>query len=79
VRRPAIYVAPVPQNGDGDAPRAMRPSVGAADRRSSFVEAEVVLSETAARREARRCLRCDLEFTKPREQPSQKPQPVAEA
>jgi hypothetical protein len=40
-------------------------------RRSGFAEVELCLSETDATREARRCLRCDLEFTQPK--PAAKP------
>jgi len=44
--------------------RADPPMVPMDKRRSSFVEVEMTMSEEDARREARRCLRCDLEFTK---------------
>jgi NADPH-dependent glutamate synthase beta subunit-like oxidoreductase len=36
-------------------------------RRSSFDEVEQGMTAEAACQEARRCLRCDLEFTKPEE------------
>jgi NADH-quinone oxidoreductase subunit F len=36
-------------------------------RRRNFAEVEIVLSVEDATREARRCLRCDLEFTQPEE------------
>jgi hypothetical protein len=36
------------------------------ERRAGFAEVELCLSEVDAQREARRCLRCDLEFTAPR-------------
>jgi NADH-quinone oxidoreductase subunit F len=65
-RVPRIYVAPSQEPLDASAPRAVRPTVGVTQRTSSFVEAELVLSETDAKRESRRCLRCDLDFTKPR-------------
>ena len=65
-RRPRIYVAPSEEPIDTTIPRAVRPTVGVTQRTSSFVEAELVLSEAEAKRESRRCLRCDLEFTKPR-------------
>jgi NADH-quinone oxidoreductase subunit F len=48
--------------------RAEPPLVAMEERRSSFVEVELTLSEDDARREARRCLRCDLEFTEPKEE-----------
>jgi len=49
--------------------RRAEPPLAAMDqRRSSFVEVELRLSEEDAQREAKRCLRCDLEFTKPKEE-----------
>ncbi|OGC90745.1 MAG: hypothetical protein A2W25_13630 [candidate division Zixibacteria bacterium RBG_16_53_22] len=41
-------------------------------RTSSFVEVEQTLSQEEAAREARRCLRCDLEFTQPAEDKAEK-------
>ncbi|MBI2893956.1 MAG: FAD-dependent oxidoreductase [Deltaproteobacteria bacterium] len=75
MRRPAVPVLPevwvehVPL-GDDELDRAKRPAAPSAppeSRRRSFVEVEQVLSERAAVAEARRCLRCDLDFTRPRE------------
>jgi len=62
---PKVYVEPVPidiemqQHGRAETPRAP-----AEWRKRSFAEAEVSLSVEEASREAGRCLRCDLEFTK---------------
>jgi hypothetical protein len=42
------------------------PAIPIDNRRMSFDEVEKTVPETAAIREARRCLRCDLEFTKPK-------------
>jgi NADH-quinone oxidoreductase subunit F len=37
----------------------------AESRKKNFAEVETAFSAEAAKREARRCLRCDLEFTRP--------------
>jgi NADH-quinone oxidoreductase subunit F len=47
--------------------RVVPNTIGMRYRTSSFVEVEQTLSEDEAGREARRCLRCDLEFTQPAE------------
>jgi NADH-quinone oxidoreductase subunit F len=65
VRRPGAYVEPCATSDGG---RAEAPMLDSAARRRSFDEVELPLSEEEARREARRCLRCDLEFTR-QEQP----------
>jgi NADH-quinone oxidoreductase subunit F len=44
--------------------RADPPMVPMEKRRSSFVEVELTMSEPDAQREARRCMRCDLDFTR---------------
>ena len=41
----------------------------------TFDEVETVISAEAAVREARRCLRCDLEFTEPK--PAEEAEPAA--
>ena len=46
-----------------DGRRAEAPMLSALARRRTFDEVELALSEEEAQREARRCLRCDLEFT----------------
>jgi hypothetical protein len=40
------------------------PTLPAELRKRSFAEVELTLSVEEATREARRCLRCDLEFTR---------------
>ncbi len=62
---PAHYVEPftLSEEEAKDAKRAVPPSMPIKDRRSSFSEVEMTLSEDEAVFEARRCLRCDLEFT----------------
>ncbi|MHC4970443.1 MAG: hypothetical protein ACYTF4_17770, partial [Planctomycetota bacterium] len=50
-----------------DARRVQPPKLGAEARIQTFDEVEGSLSVEDAKREARRCLRCDLEFTQPAE------------
>ncbi len=66
---PKVYVEPL-QLGDeelAEADRVEPPTLPAAARRRDFNEVEQSLSVKDATREARRCLRCDLEFTRPKE------------
>ncbi len=66
VRRPSVYVEPPkaePQR-PYDAPRVDLPRLDAGARRQNFLEVEKALTKAEALREARRCLRCDLEFVK---------------
>ncbi len=63
-RLPTVYVEPVvggPQDGV-DTARVEMPTLSVKQRRGSFTEIEETLTVAAAAREARRCLRCDLEF-----------------
>ena len=46
--------------------RTEPPRIGAEVRRRNFAEVEMALPKEDARREAMRCLRCDLEFTQPK-------------
>jgi len=46
-----------------DAERVEPATLNARSRKKSFAEVEMALSVEQAVREARRCLRCDLEFT----------------
>ncbi len=64
-RKPTVYVEPVLTDEDELAKlrRAEIPRVSPEVRRKSFREVEQTLSEPLARKEAVRCLRCDLEFT----------------
>jgi len=65
-RLPQVYVEPVPV-GEAEAlasDRAAPPTLPIEIRRRSFSEVELALSLDEAIREARRCLRCDLEFTR---------------
>jgi NADH-quinone oxidoreductase subunit F len=64
---PAVYVAPfqVPDEDDTPTARLHSPELAASERVASFAEVELCPSEPAALCEARRCLRCDLDFTQP--------------
>ncbi len=60
---PRTYVEPIQDDGALQGARAETPRAPAEWRRRNFAEVEVTLSPAEARREALRCLRCDLEFT----------------
>ena len=65
-RLPRVYVEPLAISEDEAAriERASPPTLPIDVRRRSFSEVELSLSVEDASRESRRCLRCDLEFTK---------------
>jgi NADH-quinone oxidoreductase subunit F len=66
VSLPRVYVEPVQlveEEDEEEIPRATSPMRPLETRKKSFTEVEMTLSEECAHREARRCLRCDLEFT----------------
>jgi formate dehydrogenase beta subunit len=70
VKLPSFYVEPVhvageEEEGDVMAARVQQPHLPVEKRRGSFAEVELCISEEAAQCEARRCLRCDLDFTRP--------------
>ena len=62
---PSRHIEPAEQAEEQTPPRVELARVSLDERRTSFVEVEDVMSESDAVREAGRCLRCDLEFTKP--------------
>ena len=66
---PDVYMEPLALDEDelAEADRIEPPMVPSASRRQNFDEVELSLSVEDATREARRCLRCDLEFTQPEE------------
>jgi NADH-quinone oxidoreductase subunit F len=66
VRLPSAYVEPVGNEEGGQVPahRARATALPALERVNSFAEVEASLTDQDAAREARRCLRCDLEFTR---------------
>jgi len=60
--RPSEYVPPVElTEEEAEAGRAEMPEMDAAERTHSFAEVELGLTEEQAMREAKRCLRCDLQ------------------
>jgi len=66
-RRPQHYVEPcnLSEEALAEIRRAEPPLLPTEVRRRSFSEVELCLSADDAVREAKRCLRCDLEFTTP--------------
>ncbi|MDQ7826575.1 MAG: NADH-ubiquinone oxidoreductase-F iron-sulfur binding region domain-containing protein [Candidatus Eremiobacteraeota bacterium] len=64
---PQVYVEPVTLSEEetGKALRAIPPVISVEARKLNFNEVERPLPENEAIGEARRCLRCDLEFTDP--------------
>jgi NADH-quinone oxidoreductase subunit F len=68
-RIPKIYIEPekADEKEDADESRAKQPHISLKARRSGFDEVELSFSQEDATREAGRCLRCDLEFTKPKQ------------
>jgi len=68
-RLPRVYIEPVKLEMEeaGPVDRAETPRAPADWRKRNFSEVEVSLSIDEASREAYRCLRCDLEFTQPKE------------
>jgi NADH-quinone oxidoreductase subunit F len=67
ILRPSIYVEPcrLAEEDLSQSCRAEPPNLPIELRRRSFSEVELSLSAEFAILEARRCLRCDLEFTRP--------------
>jgi NADH-quinone oxidoreductase subunit F len=66
---PSVYIPPVKVDPEEleSFDRAETPRAPAEWRSRNFAEVEVALSTLEATREACRCLRCDLEFTCPKE------------
>ncbi len=64
---PSVYIEPLqaPEEEDEIVDRAACPLLPVGDRKGNFAEVELCLSEQDAVCEARRCLRCDLDFTQP--------------
>jgi len=67
VALPTVYVPPFStEEEEGEAPgRAHPPHLPVAARSKNFREVDLCFSEDHALCEARRCLRCDIEFTQP--------------
>jgi NADH-quinone oxidoreductase subunit F len=67
VKLPTVYIEPAADVESDETPvRVKTPHLPAVARRGSFSEVELAVSEAAALCEARRCLRCDLDFTQPK-------------
>ncbi len=68
-RLPEVYVEPAMLSDEelSETDRAESPTLSVEARRQSFDEVEMALSVEDVTREARRCLRCDLEFTETKE------------
>jgi len=66
---PRVYIEPVTMDAEEaqSTDRVETPRAPAEWRKRNFAEVEVSLSIDEATHEACRCLRCDLEFTKPKE------------
>jgi len=69
-RLPDVYIEPIllDEDDQAEADRPEIPEIPAAEREKDWREVELSLTVAAANREARRCLRCDLEFTQPKEE-----------
>jgi NADH-quinone oxidoreductase subunit F len=76
---PKVYVEPVSADmvEAQEGGRVETPRASIDWRKRNFAEVEVSLSAQEATREACRCLRCDLEFTKPKESEEQQVEPAA--
>ena len=61
IRLPKVYVPPV-EVSDEETKRVTLPTIPVDDRKTSLNEVELTLSVKEATYEARRCMRCDLEF-----------------
>ncbi|GAB4305879.1 MAG: hypothetical protein Kow0090_21290 [Myxococcota bacterium] len=69
-RIPIIYIEPskTAQENERASDRAEPPKMPEKERVRGFVEVELSFNKRDAVKEARRCLRCDLEFTAPKEE-----------
>ena len=67
VKLPSVYVEPVTTEEDENSTvaRLEVPLLPVVQRRGCFLEVELCPSEQDVLTEARRCARCDLEFTQP--------------
>ena len=61
IRLPKVYVPPV-EVSDEETKRVTLPTIPVEERKSSLNEVELTLSVKEVTYEARRCMRCDLEF-----------------
>ncbi len=65
VSLPAVYIEPIDEEGEGGENRVHPPMLPLDERKGCFKEVELTLSPNSAMLEAKRCLRCDLHFTRP--------------
>jgi len=72
IRLPRVFVEPavVEAEADESRPRVEPATIPATSRQKNFAEVELPLSAEQAAAEARRCLRCDLKFTRRPSEPS---------
>ena len=75
IKTPEVYVEPTAISAEEQSSieRVDLPRVPIKRRSKSFIEVERAMSEADAEHEALRCLRCDLEFTKPQSTSTHKP------
>ena len=68
MKLPSVYVEPLApiEEEPGELVRLRTPLLPVLERAGCFAEVELCPTEQATRIEARRCLRCDLDFTQPR-------------
>ena len=67
VKLPTVYIEPAAEAEEGGEPahRVEHALLAAQERQKNFCEVELCPDAAAAQCEARRCLRCDVEFTQP--------------
>jgi len=68
VTLPAVYIEPVPASEQENVvppTRVKTPKLATCQREGNYAEVELTIDEEKAVCEARRCLRCDLDFTHP--------------
>jgi NADH-quinone oxidoreductase subunit F len=77
---PHVFIEPALVSDEEleNARRAVPPSLPIEKRKKNFKEVEMPLSEEQAKREARRCLRCDVEFTRRKNKNSKEHKDVIE-
>ena len=80
VKLPEVFIEPavVGDEEDEEVTRAEPDTLPTESRKKGFAEVELPLSVEQAKREAQRCLRCDLEFTQRRENKEAKSAAVEE-
>ena len=72
MRVPRHYIEPIEADTEElqDVPRVSPEVLPVEARKRSFAEVEMTICAEDACREAGRCLRCDLEFTAPKDAPA---------